>query len=312
MDLIKPKAIGKGSHIGIVAPANFMDDDELIKSANVLHKMGFKITVHPQCHKRHHCRAGTAAERAAAIHDFFEDSSIDAILCARGGSGHMRTEAQLDYTLIRQNPKIFMALSDGTYLLHSIQQKAGLVTFHGPVAKFFIEEDGITLAHFAEVVAGNTVSLDFPQAEIIQRGTAKGPLTGGNLTTLTTLLGTPMAPQTEGAILFIEDINEPYYVIDRLLWHLKNAGKLENIQGLIIGEFSNAAETNTVYGITPHQSILELFSGKNIPIVANAPCGHGRRNATLPLGVEATLNVRRKGASLTLAESAVNMVTPAA
>lgn len=312
MALIKPKALGKGSTIGLVAPAIYLEETDIEAGVAVLHKMGYKTKVHPQCHLRHHCRAGTAKERAAAIHDMFTDPEVDGILCVRGGSGAMRTEAHLDYDLIRQNPKFFGGFSDITLLLHSLQQKAGLVTFHAPVLNYISREDTLTLAHFADVVAGNKVSVEIPKSERLKKGTARGKLIGGNLTLLSLLMGTPDAPDTQGAILFIEDVAEPHYKLDRCLWHLKRAGKLENISGVIIGEMPGvgqtyATKTNESYGLTIWESVQELFKDKNIPIVANAPIGHTDRMLTFPLGIEATLRVTNKNASLTLEESATDL-----
>lgn len=309
MDLIKPKALGKGSTVGITMPTTFLPDSDLTKGIAVLEKMGFKTKVHPGHTLRDHCRAGTDEQRGQAVNDMFADPEIDGIICAAGGSAAMRTEAFLDYEIIRKNPKVFCGFSDITLLLHSIQQKAGLITFHGPVLSYLLNEDTLTLAHFAEVVAGNKVSIDFPQPQLMQKGTAKGRLVGGNMALLSTLMGTPDAPDFDNALLFIEDVGEAHFRLDRLLWHMNRAGKLENIAGVVIGEMAGAEQTvvratGASYGITIWDSVMELFGDRKIPIVGNAPIGHGKTTLTLPIGVKATLRVANKNASLTLEEGA--------
>ena len=222
----------------------------------------------------------------------------------------MRTEAHLDYGLIRENPKVFCGFSDITMLLHSIQQKSGLITFHGPMFPHtFWRENTLGMTHFADVMAGNMVSVDIPRSERLKKGTARGKLIGGNLSILSLLTGTPAAPDTHGAILFIEDVAEPHYKLDRCLWHLKQAGKLDNVAGVVVSEMvdvymSVARRTGIGYGHTILDSIQEIFADKNIPIVANAPVGHGDCTLTMPLGVEATLRVNNKSASITLNEPA--------
>lgn len=309
MPLIKPKPLGKGSTIGLVAPAVYLDNEPIRQGAEVLQKMGYKTKVHPSCQLRHHCRAGTAKQRAQAINDMFADPEVDGILCVRAGSGCLRTEPHIDYDIIRQNPKVFCGFSDATLLLHIIQKKTGMVTFHGPVLFYMLSDNALELAHFSDVMAGNKVSVDLPEPRLMKKGKGTGKLIGGNMCAFISLMGSAEEPDTDGAILFIEDIYEAHHSLDRMLWHLKHAGKLENLAGVILSELPGVEEsfvrsTGASYGITVWDSLMEIFEGKNIPIVGNTPVGHGDCTLTLPVGIKATLRVTDKNASLTLEEGA--------
>lgn len=308
MTLIKPKALGKGSTIGLISPANHLDEENIAKGVAALENMGFNTRLHPQNFLRHHRRAGTAEVRGKAINEMFADPEIDGIMCLRGGSGFMRVEPWLDYNVIHQNPKVLCGNSDITLMLQGIQNKTGLVTFHGPMFRHSLSRaDTLSMAHFAEVVGGNKVSVDLPTPKLMNKGKATGKLVGGNLALLSTLIGTPEEPDMDGAILFFEEVGEEHFRLDRNLWHLKRAGKLENIAGVMLGEMISVVESDVPYGITIWDSVMELFADKNIPIVGDAPIGHGDHNLTLPLGLEATLNVTNTSASLTLEEGATDL-----
>ena len=309
MELIKPKALGKGSTIGLVAPALYLDEDALDKGVKILENMGYKTKVHPHCHLRHYNRAGTAEQRGQAVNDMFADPDVDGILCVRGGDGFLRTEQYLDYDIIKNNPKVFCGFSSATFLLHSFLVKTGLVTYHGPALIFILKENTLGLSHFNDVLSGHQVSVDIPAPKLMQKGVGTGPLIGGNISNFVCLMGTPYEPDTDGAILFLEDIYDWHHTYVRFMWHLKHVGKLENLAGIVIGEMIDVGSsydrrTGTGDGVTIWDSIMELCAEQNIPIVGNVPIGHGDCTLTLPLGIEATLRVTDNNASLTLEEPA--------
>lgn len=306
MTLFKPKALKKGATLGVVAPAQWLDAEALEKGRQNLAALGFEVIIHPQCFLKSHRLAGDDKARAAALHDVFLDPKIDGVICARGGTGSQRTLAHLDMDILRQNPKVLCGYSDITLLLHAVQKQAGFITFHGPMLTTFQQPNPFAAEHFKAVLSGQTPTLVFPNPAPLNTGEAEGALIGGNLCLLTTLLGTADDFSTDGKILFIEDIDEHPYTLDRMFWHLHRAGKLQNIKGLIVGELLNITENNpqNPWGHSFVDVIRELLPPET-PCVLNAPCGHGLNLAAFPLGGRVKLNVGVKNTHIQLLEPAV-------
>lgn len=305
--IIKPKALQKGSKIGVVSPARYAPEDWLSKGKAELEAAGFQVVIHPQNHLNDYQLAGSDAQRAAAIMDYFEDASIDAILCARGGIGSYRVVPHLDYELIRENPKIFCGFSDITTLINTIHNRTGLVTFHGPMLlSFFKNNDPANITHFTNFFSASetAVPIHYPTAEVFHEGVGTGRLVGGNITLLQNLIGTKDDFDTKDAILFIEDDDgEKPSDIDRALWHFKNAGKFENIKGLIVGEFCGFREDSAGHWKhTVHDLLRELIPS-NIPIAVHFPCGHGKSIVPTALGITAKLETKGNQVILTHLES---------
>lgn len=303
---IKPKALKPGATLGVVSPGEWLDDARLQKGIESLKAMGFKVKASPELIK-HHRFAGTDKDRADALNKMFADPTVDGIICARGGTGSVRLLPYLDLELIRHNPKVFCGYSDVTMLLHHLYKQTGLMTFHGPMLTTFQEENIFSASHFKAVFAGDTPHLALEDSEAHTEGTAEGELIGGNLSLLISLLGTDDEFETDGKILFIEEIDEPPYAVDRMLWHLKRAGKLDGIKGLIVGEMLDIQENHpdNPYG-HPLTEVLAELVATGVPVVTNAPCGHGAKLATFPLGADVRLEVARGGSSLTLLSPSVS------
>jgi muramoyltetrapeptide carboxypeptidase len=240
----------------------------------------------------------------------FANSDIDAIICARGGYGANRVLPLLDYDLINSNPKIFMGYSDITAYLTSISQKTGLVTFHGPMLSSF--KKGLVDFNFdlmeKTLFGYESVTLHPPselESRILKPGKAEGPLWGGNMCLLINRLGTEDQLDTEGAILFIEDINEYLYAFDRMMVHMKKAGMFDNIKGLIIGELLEMKNDAEPFGKSTDEIVLDVCGDLDIPIISNFPCGHGTFQATLPISIEVELSAITASPTVTLLESPV-------
>ena len=256
--------------------------------------------------------AGTPQERADDINNMFANPDIDAIICTRGGYGANRVLPLLDYDLIKANPKIFVGFSDITAFLTSITQKTGLVTFHGPMLSSF--KKGVLEFNFdllENVLFGNeSVALHPPSKlpmRILNSSKAEGPLWGGNMCLLINRLGTPDQLDTDGAILFIEDIDEYLYAFDRMLVHMKKAGMFENIKGLIIGELVDMKDYDDPFGKSTDEIVMDVCGNLDIPIISNFPCGHGIYQATLPISIPVQLDAESELPLLTLLESPVNV-----
>jgi muramoyltetrapeptide carboxypeptidase len=254
--------------------------------------------------------AGTPEQRANDINGMFANPNIDAIICARGGYGANRVLPLLNYDLIKANPKIFMGYSDVTAFLTSITQKTGLVTFHGPMLSSF--KKGMVDYNFdliEKTLFGYESIAIHPPAElptrILKSGKAEGPLWGGNMCLLVNRLGTADQLNTNGTILFIEDIDEYLYAFDRMMVHMKEAGMFQNITGLIIGELVDMKDQNIPFGKSTDEIVMDVCGDLDIPIISNFPCGHGAYQATIPISIPVQLDAGSESPSLTLLDSPV-------
>ena len=306
-NILKPKSLQKGARIGVVSPARHAPAEWLTKGKAELEAAGYEVEIHPQNRQADYQLAGTDQQRAEAIMDFFKDSSIDAIITARGGIGSYRVIPHLDFEVIRENPKVFCGFSDITTLINVIRNRTGLVTFHGPMLlSFFKNNDPANLTHFKNFFNGTEPSkpITYPAAEVFVEGTGEGRLIGGNMTLLQNLIGTKDDINTDGAILLIEDDDgEKQCEIDRALWHFKNAGKLDNIKGLIVGEFCGFREDSAGHWKHSVHDLLRELIPPNIPIAVHFPCGHGKSIVPLPLGSVVRLETTNKKVVLTCVES---------
>ncbi|HIJ89620.1 MAG: LD-carboxypeptidase [Desulfobulbaceae bacterium] len=277
----------KGDTIGIVAPAGpVRNEGDFAAGLKLLTDLGFKTRYQSDILRHNGYLAGTDHERLAELHDLWRDPEVKAILAVRGGYGCLRLLPDLDFALIRRQPKMLIGFSDLTVLLSAIQQKTGLITFHGPMLTTLARSDRESQEGFFDLLTGRSrTEIKIKGLEILKGGQASGRLLPGNLTSLVHLLGTPFEPDWQDTILVLEDIGEAPYRIDRLLSHLAAAGRLSRIAGLILGDFDQCGDIELIW-----QRSLELLSDRQIPIWANFPMGHGSRNQILPLGAEARLD----------------------
>lgn len=304
---MKPPRLNKGDVIGIVSPARWMEEGELYKTAAVFEEMGFRVKVSPQNFLRQDQFAGTDNDRARAIEEMFVDEDVKAIVCARGGYGALRIIDILNYDLIARNPKIFIGYSDITALLFSIYKETGLVTFHGPMLYSFINEvDPFIITYLSQAICqSEPYNVEFEknsQVKVLRSGIAEGELLGGNLSILVNLIGTSHDFDTSGKILFIEDVDEYLYNLDRMLLHMKRSGKLENVAGLIIGEMTDIKDNNIPFGKDIDEIVLDIVGDSSFPIVSNFPCGHGKSLMTMPISIRARLKCDEQGAKLSMLE----------
>jgi len=277
----------KGDTIGIIAPAGpVRNESDFSSGLKMLTDLGFKTRYRNDILRQNGFLAGTDQERLAELHELWRDPEVQAIMAVRGGYGCLRLLADLDLPLIRRQPKMLIGFSDLTVLLSTVQQRTGLITFHGPMLTTLPKSDRESQESFFNLLTGrSTPEIKVKGLEILKNGQARGRLLPGNLTSLTHLIGTPYEPDWRDTILVLEDIGEAPYRIDRLLTHLWAAGKLERIAGLILGDFDQCGDVELIW-----QRALELLAHRHIPIWANFPCGHGNRNRILPVGAQAQLD----------------------
>jgi muramoyltetrapeptide carboxypeptidase len=245
--------------------------------------------------------AGTALERAADMNRMFTDDSVDAILCMRGGYGSPQILPLLDYQNIRKHPKLFIGYSDITAIHCALNQKCGLATIHGAMAAVeFLQEDPVSVQSLLRLVLKEALYHPpfglFPpdEIEILTEGTASGELVGGNLSLIATLMGTPYELDTKGKILFLEEIHEEPYAVDRMLTQLKLAGKFEDAAGIVLGSWTDCGPCGDEKSFTVEEVLRLFFGSLDKPVIANIQSGHSTPNIALPLGVQVKMDTGRK------------------
>ncbi|WP_144175059.1 LD-carboxypeptidase [Pseudomonas sp. Kh13] len=290
-----PAALPRNACFAIVAPAGAARLDKH-KVDQWFVDRGYSCRIYPGALQARGYLAGPDQQRLQDLHDAFADPAIDAILCMRGGYGSMRLLDQLDFELIRRNPKPLIGYSDITALHTAIYRHTGLVTFHGGMlnadllgAKLPPTEASLLAQLSGQVRAGEQIvhPADFALSCVLH-GLASGPLLGGNLSMLGATLGTIAELDTQGCILFIEDVNEPLYRVDRLLTQLRLAGKLEGVKGVLVGDFAGITTT----ALTP--LLEDIFAPLGIPVLAGWRSGHCDPNVCLPLGARVRLDSDRR------------------
>jgi muramoyltetrapeptide carboxypeptidase len=300
--IIKPSRLRTGDTIGLIDPASATFekvDIEIVTES--LAALGF--TVKPGVHllDRHGYLAGADKDRAADVNVLFADPSVKAIHAVRGGWGCARLIPYLDYDVIRRNPKILLGYSDLTALLLAIHAKTGLVTFHGPVGvskwnsfnvdhmrRVLFDGEAATLENVKEV--GDNLTQVENRIRTITPGTARGRLVGGNLTVMTTIIGSGYLPDWDGAILFTEDVNEQIYRIDRMLTQLKLAGIIGRIRGFVFGNCTKCDPGEGYGSLTLEEVLDEHIKPLGVPAWSGAMIGHIDRQFTVPEGIEVEID----------------------
>ena len=290
--LITPPALQPGDTVGIIAPASGFNRERFLAGCERLRQLGYRPFCLDSIFDRDLYFAGSVGRRARELEEMFERDEVRAILCARGGYGCNYLLEALDIAKIAAHPKIFVGASDVTTLLTWFLDTAGMVTFHGPmVEKSFASPDGVDSATWSAATSSAEPWQISGDMEPLMRGTAEGVLYGGCLSLLVESLGTPYEIWTDGTILFLEDVNAKPYQVDRMLMHLKLAGKLEGVRGIIFGEMLDCRQSAD-QPYTLQEVITRLVGDLGIPVAFGLRSGHvTRANITLPLGVRAALRV---------------------
>jgi len=279
-----------GDTVGIAATASPFDDDLFYRGIEILKSMGFRTLVPEDIFRKKGYLAGSDARRARVLNRLFADPEVKAVMCARGGFGSMRILPMLDFEAIRKNPKIFIGFSDISALLWGIYRKCGLAVFHGPVITTLGDADPKTRESLSAILLSDRIPEIKPEKGITLRsGTASGPVTGGNLTTLCHLTGTAFSPDFGEHILLLEDRGEAAYRIDRMLTQMKLAGCFDRLAGLVLGSFENCGRADEIFRI-----VRNIFKEKKLPILAGIDAGHGMPNITVPFGIRADLDADRQ------------------
>jgi muramoyltetrapeptide carboxypeptidase len=303
--LIRPKALRAGDTVGVITPSTpVTDPDRLALVTRTLNFFGLRAKVGKNVGRHSVDFAASVDERLDDLHSMFRDKDVSAVFALRGGYGCGQLLDRVDYDLIRRNPKIFLGFSDITALHLAIHKRARLVTFHGPVITSSFTE--YTQQYFRKALFETQPlgKLTNPPEDnelrpkhalrTIRRGTATGPLIGGNLSLITATMGTPFEVETQGAIFFIEDVGEEAYRIDRMLTQLRLAGKFDEAAGVVFGECDGCGPGDYKPSFaTPYTlgEVVDNILGKlKVPVLSGLTIGHTSDQLTLPLGVAATLD----------------------
>jgi muramoyltetrapeptide carboxypeptidase len=315
---IKPKRLQPGDTVGLVAPATavFQDVEQDIARES-LEALGLKVKIGQHMRDRHGYLAGEDKARAEDINRFFADPSISAVLPIRGGWGSARVLPHLDFEAIRRHPKVLMGFSDITALHNAIQAQTGLITFHGPngggrwdawsvdyVKRVLFGAEAVTLSNPKTLGDRNSLTQVENRTRTITPGKARGRMMGGNLTVLTAILGSPYVPDYTGAILFLEDVQENLYRIDRMLTSLKLAGVLDKVKGVVFGTCSQCGPGNDNYAaLTMEEILADHIKTLGVPAWQGAMIGHDQPQWTVPFGLD--VDIDATAGTVTMAEAAV-------
>lgn len=309
---IRPERLKKGDTIGLVTPGSYIRKDELEESIENISNLGFKVVYTDKVLARDGYFGGTDEERAADLNNMFARKDVDGIFATRGGYGCTRILPLLDYKLIAKNPKVFVGYSDITALLYGIYKYTGLVCFHGPVGiSTFNEYSLYNLKHIVLYPSKDFVmynSAGNKPAVTIKSGKAKGELIGGNLSLACSLVGTDYDIGTKGKILFLEEVEEEPYRIDRMLTQMKEAGKFDDVEGVIFGVFEDCnpkpSKDGKIDSFTVLEVIYNTLGDLSVPMIFGMSFGHITDKLTMPFGIYVEFDSVNQ--SISLLETSVN------
>ena len=293
--LIKPSKLSAGDKIGIITPGSGLLAGQYETIVENIEKTGLTPVYSKYLRSQNGFIAGTDEQRLEDLHTMFEDDSIKAIICGRGGYGSARILDQIDYTLIRNNPKVFVGFSDITALHSAFLKNSGLVSFHGPVGASVFSD--YTLKNFKSVLMrGEQTSFQTnSDYYVIEGGETSGQLVGGNLSIVMSLMGTPYELDMDGKILFLEEIGEKPYRIDRMLTQLSLAGKLQKLKGIVLGNWAHCdVSASLKTSFTLKETLKERLGDLGIPCAYGFKIGHVDDNSTLPFGLSVYFDADNK------------------
>ncbi len=291
-----PSYLKKGDTIGIVCPSGYMDYEKATTCIDVLQQWGYRVAIGKTLGNRFHYFSGTDAERLQDLQMMLDDTSVKAILCGRGGYGMSRIIDQLNFTRFKKNPKWLIGFSDITVLHAHVNSRLNIATLHAHMAGAF-NEDGYKnefVQSLKKALKGNRSNYTCAAHSLNRTGQSAGELIGGNLSLVAHLIGSASTYTTKGKILFLEDVGEYIYHIDRMFIQLKRSGMLQELAGLIIGGFSEIKDTTTPFGMDVFAAIQSHVAGFTYPVCYDFPVSHEKNNYALKIGVMHELKVGKQ------------------
>lgn len=298
----RPHYLKRNDTIGITATARSVKPEDMAPAIDVLQSWGLKVVVSEHLYDVYGQFAGEDKVRMLALQNMIDDPEIKAIACARGGYGTTRIIDDIDFSSLLKNPKWIVGFSDITVLLYQLYT-IGIESIHGVMPGLFhkagMEE---SIESLRRVLFGESIVMNAPHHLLNRPGAASGPVVGGNLSIVNNIIGTVSDIDTTDKILFIEDLDEYLYHIDRMMVHLKRAGKLQNLKGLVVGGMSDMNDNPTPFGKSAYEIIQEHVAACQYPVCFGMPIGHEVRNLAIPFGRTGSLKVDTFGAQLIFTE----------
>lgn len=281
--MITPSSLSSGSKIALVAPARKVAEDDIAFAVEYIRQRGFVPIYDERLFLSYNQFAGNDEQRASVLQHYLDADDIDAIMCVRGGYGTVRIIDRLDFDKFMQKPKWIVGYSDVT-VLHAKMQSLGIESLHATMPINFQDNSKQALDTLFDALCGKEIKYDLPQQTLDILSKMKGEVVGGNISVLYSLLGSDIFPDVEGKVLFLEDLDEYLYHIDRMMMAFQRAGIFDKIGGLIIGGLTKMHDNAIPFGMTAEEIISEKTKDKNIPTVFNFPAGHVNDNRAIILG----------------------------
>ncbi len=298
--MLKPSAIKHGDRVRIVSPSGKVKKEKVLPAIGLLRQSGFDVLTGKHIFDTHFQLGGTDEHRLADLQEALDDPDCKAIICSRGGYGSIRIADKINLDKFRENPKWLVGFSDIT-TLHALLQKEGFCSIHGAMPAYYLKDDQATES-FNQLINALTeqkVPVEIPAHPFNRTGSSTGQLVGGNLSILYSLMGTPFEPDTDGKILFIEDLSEYLYHLDRMMHSLKLAGKLKKLKGLIVGSFTEMKDNDSPFGQIVEEIIINAVKEYGYPVCFDYPAGHIDQNLPLVFGAEYEMKVDGELATIT-------------
>lgn len=298
-EIIVPPYLKEGDTVGILCTARFIDKNELTASIDLLESWGLKVKLGKTIGKRVDQMGGSDEEKIADFQSMIEDASINCIWCARGGYGTVRIVDRIDFQALLQKPKWLVGFSDITVLHSHLQQELNLSSLHAMLCSTVSKSNEASVISLKDALFGKRLKYSCAPNQLNRSGDAIGKLCGGNLSVLYSLLGSKSDIDTNGKILFLEDLDEYLYHVDRMMMALKRAGKLDSLAGLIVGGMTKMNDNEIPFGSSAEEIIAEHTASYNYPVCFAFPSGHQAENLSLKMGASAHLSVSAKSCELT-------------
>lgn len=311
---LKAPRLNRGDTVGLITPGSYITDEALEKAISNIETLGFRIRLGKNIRAERGFTAGTDQERLDDLHAMFQDADIKGVWCARGGYGCSRLLPKINYKLIKKNPKVLIGYSDITALLQAIYLQTGLIGFHGPVGASDMTDytqaqllplivEGKARHHILISPENEQHENPLYHTKIFREGLASGELVGGNLSLLSAMAGTPYAMDAKDKIVFIEDIGEKPYRIDRMLTQLRQSSNLHKAKAIALGVFAGCEKDEDARSLSLEETLRDRLMDLDMPIIYGLSFGHISNMCTLPIGAKATLDTRSK--TLALEEAVV-------